>query len=90
MNNSRVNGGIPGPSMPGGNNNEHEEVDQRTEIYLDDLQHLINDAKNMINDPSQNKLIIEMNLKLREDLTKAFESYITLLAKCDKLLRDKI
>ncbi len=41
-------------------------------------------------DPSQNKLIIEMNLKLREDLTKAFEAYITLLAKCDKLLRDKI
>ena len=31
-----------------------------------------------------------MNLKLREDLTKAFEAYITLLAKCDKLLRDKI
>jgi hypothetical protein len=36
------------------------------------------------------KLIIEMNLKLREDLTKAFESYITLLTKCDKLHRDKI
>jgi hypothetical protein len=51
---------------------------------------LVNDAKNMMQDPSQNKLIIEMNLKLREDLTKAFESYITLLAKCDKLLRDKI
>jgi hypothetical protein len=31
-----------------------------------------------------------MNLKLRQDLTKAFESYITLLTKCDKLLRDKI
>lgn len=27
---------------------------------------------------------------MRQDLTKAFESYITLLTKCDKLLRDKI
>ena len=88
MNNSRVNVGVPVPSSMA--INEREDVDQRTEIYLDDLQHLVNDAKNMINDPSQNKLIIEMNLKLREDLTKAFESYITLLAKCDKLLRDKI
>ena len=43
------------------------------------------DAKNMMNDPKQSKLIIEMNLKLREDLTKAFDSYITLLTKCDKL-----
>jgi hypothetical protein len=25
----------------------------------------------MMNDPSSNKLIVEMNLKLREDLTKA-------------------
>ena len=84
MNNSRLNGGVPGGGIP-------EEVDDnRTEIYLEDLQHLVNDAKNMMQDPSQNKLIIEMNLKLREDLTKAFESYITLLAKCDKLLRDKI
>ena len=64
--------------------------DAKTEIYLEDLQHLVNDAKNMMNDPSQNKLIVEMNLKLRQDLTKAFESYITLLTKCDKLLRDKI
>ena len=73
------------------NNGPHEiEDDQKTEIYLEDLQHLVNDAKNMMNDPSQNKLIIEMNLKLRQDLTKAFESYITLLTKCDKLLRDKI
>ena len=79
-----MNGGVPGPSQ-----NDQEE-DRRTEIYLEDLQHLVNDAKNMMQDPSQNKLIIEMNLKLREDLTKAFESYITLLAKCDKLLRDKI
>lgn len=84
MNNSRLNGGVPGGGLP-------EDVDDtRTEIYLEDLQHLVNDAKNMMQDPSQNKLIIEMNLKLREDLTKAFESYITLLAKCDKLLRDKI
>ena len=41
---------------------------------MEDLQHLVEDAKNMmLNDPSQNKLIVEMNLKLREDLTKAFE-----------------
>jgi hypothetical protein len=69
----------------------NEDVDERnTDIYLEDLQHLVDDAKNMMTDSSQTKLIIEMNLKLREDLTKAFESYITLLTKCDKLLRDKI
>lgn len=67
-----------------------DEDDKKTDIYLEDLQHLVNDAKNMIADPANNKLIIEMNLKLREDLTKAFESYITLLTKCDKLQRDKI
>ena len=66
----------------------NEDVDERnTDIYLEDLQHLVDDAKNMMTDSSQTKLIIEMNLKLREDLTKAFESYITLLTKCDKLLR---
>jgi len=50
----------------------------------------VDDAKNMMTDSQQTKLVIEMNLKLREDLTKAFESYITLLTKSDKLLRDKI
>lgn len=64
--------------------------DKKSEIYLEELQHLVEDAKNMMNDPKQSKLIIEMNLKLREDLTKAFDSYISLLTKCDKLQRDKI
>ena len=82
-----MNSKSPQKQKPG----EHDDnEDAKTEIYLEDLQHLVNDAKNMMNDPSQNKLIVEMNLKLRQDLTKAFESYITLLTKCDKLLRDKI
>jgi GTP-binding protein EngB required for normal cell division len=66
-----------------------DEDDRKTEVYLEDLQHLVLDAKNQMAD-GNSKLIIEMNLKLREDLTKAFESYITLLTKCDKLHRDKI
>lgn len=64
--------------------------DTKTEIYLEDLQHLVEDARQMVSDPSKVKLVIEMNLKLREDLTKAFESYIQLLTKCDRLQRDKI
>jgi hypothetical protein len=88
-NNNQVVNGSPSKNRAAGGNVDDDE-DKKTEIYLEDLQHLVNDAKSMMIDPSQNKLIIEMNLKLREDLTKAFESYITLLTKCDKLLRDKI
>lgn len=43
-----------------------------------------------MDDPGMKTQIMEMNLKLREDLTKAFECYIQLLTKCDKLQRDKI
>ena len=64
--------------------------DAKTEVYLEDLQHMVDEAKNMVIDQSFNTPIVEMNLKLREDLTKAFECYITLLTKCDHLQRDKI
>lgn len=64
--------------------------DAKTEMYLDDLQNFINDTKNMKIDSTFEQPIVEMNLKLREDLTKAFECYITLLSKCDRLQQDKI
>jgi hypothetical protein len=51
---------------------------------------MVDEAKNMVIDKTFKTPIVEMNLKLREDLTKAFECYITLLTKCDRLQRDKI
>lgn len=69
----------------------HEDIDDaKTDIYLEDLQHIVEEANNMNFDSTFKSPLAEMNLKLREDLTKAFECYITLLTKCDKLQRDKI
>ncbi len=33
-------------------NADNDNEDTKTEIYLEDLQHLVNDAKNMMNEPS--------------------------------------
>ena len=49
--------------------------DNKTVTYLEDLKHLVNEAKDMRLDGQTNPMA-EMNLKLREDLTKAFEYYI--------------
>ena len=35
------------------NDGQEEDIDEKkTDIYLEDLQHLVNDAKNMMADPS--------------------------------------
>jgi hypothetical protein len=59
--------------------------DAKTEVYLEDLQHIVDEAKDMIIEKNNTNPVMEMNLKLREDLTKAFECYLSLLTKCDRL-----
>ena len=49
--------------------------DARTEVYLEDLQYIVEEAKKMQNDPAMKQQIMEKNLKLREDLTRALEAY---------------
>jgi hypothetical protein len=52
-----------------------DNMDAKTDVYLEDLQHIVNEARNMKIDNMKNPMA-EMNLKLRGDLTKAFECYI--------------
>jgi hypothetical protein len=36
------------------------------------------------------KQMLELNLKLREDLSRSFDSYISLLAKTDQIQRENV